>query len=123
LQPADAPTWSQYLTDFDQAVSQAQGGLSDLEGQTPPQDPTALDAYNQLVSDGRGWLAELRNLQATRDGVASWVSGSVTSVEQTGDIYAQGQIPLGGGQLGLVPLIIAGVGLAAFGAAVYGALQ
>lgn len=126
LQPGDAPTWSQYVTDFDAAVSQAQAVLTDLQAQTPPADATALEAYNQLVSDGQGWLTKLRNLQSMRDSVASWVSGLVTSAEQTADIYAQEGIPLGrapGGQLGIVPLVIAGIGLASFAAVVYGALQ
>jgi len=126
LQPSDAPTWSQYLTDFDQAVNRTQQMLGELQAQTPPTDPTALEAYNQLLVDGAGWLDKLRNLQSMRDSVASWVSGLVTSAEQTADIYAQQGIPLGrapGGQLGIVPLVIAGIGLASFAAVVYGALQ
>lgn len=138
LQPGDLPTWQQYINDFDGAIGQVQSVLADLQGQTPPTDPTALDAYNQLVEAGKSWLSRLQALQSMRDSVSSWASGIVSSVQSTADIYAQSEIPLGSiglpgvprsagmprsSQLGIVPLLIAGVGLAAFAAVVYGAIQ
>jgi hypothetical protein len=124
LDPGDAPTWTQYLTDFDQAVSQVQATLSALQSQ-PPADPAASGVYNQLVSDGQAWLGKLRNLQSMRDSVASWLSGIVSEVSDPFVAIGLSGAPPAprAQQLGIVPLIVAGVGLAAFAAVVYGALQ
>lgn len=121
LAPGDVPTWTQYITDFDQAVAQTQAQLSALQAQGPPADPSAAATYAQLLTDGQSWLSKLADLQSMRDSVASWLSGIVSV---TNDPFAQ--IGLSGprsSQLGIVPLVVAGVGLAAFAAVVYGAIQ
>jgi hypothetical protein len=132
LQPSDMPTWQQYLTDFDKAVSMVQQKVAELGDMKPPQDPLGYQTWWQLLQDGQKWLAKLQHLQSTRDSVASWASGLYSGavdvvsrdvIEPIANLFHGAPPARGLGALGIAPLVIAGVGLAAFAAAVYGALK
>jgi hypothetical protein len=140
LDPADQPTWAGYVSDFDaavQTVSNNVAGLVSLGPTIQSNYPQLLAQYQQLLSDGQSWLAKLQGLQATRDKVSAWLSGlwdsytgAVAPLTSKITDVAESIFPLQGlsadqrrQALGIVPLVIAGIGLAAFGAAVYGAIQ
>jgi hypothetical protein len=140
LDPSDEPTWQQYVTDFDtavQAVSTNVASLQQLGSTIQSKYPDLWSQYQQLLADGQAWLAKLQDLQATRNKVTAWMSGlwdTVTNAASTASSavadVAEQLFPLSSltpmqrrQALGIVPLVVAGVGLAAFGAAVYGAIQ
>lgn len=136
LAPSDLPTWQQYITDFDNAIGQVQANLAQLQSMPAPTDAAGYATWQQLISDGASWLSKLQSLQSMRDSVASWTSGLVSSAESAYDTavdWVSRDViepvanalngPRPSSQLGVLPLIIAGIGLAAFAAVVYGALQ
>lgn len=144
LTPDQAASWSQWVTNFDGAVSQTRAAynrLLGLQSVAQQMDAATRARYNQLISDGQNQLQALTNLQQQRNSVASWLSsvgqgissfasGITTSVENvasgawTGLQNAWNSLFAPKSQsMGVVPIIVVGVSIVAAAAVVYAAIQ
>lgn len=121
LTPADAPSWSQWITNFDgvsQSFTDNYNALVALRPWVASSHPEELPAVDQLLSDAQAHIATLTKLKATRDYVASWLSwlqngfnAGVDFVETNAAAAynaAMSWLGLGGvGNLAIAPVIVA----------------
>jgi hypothetical protein len=122
LSPADAPSWTQFVTNFDQAYSDFYTNYNGLMAQGPyiqSTHPELLDYYNSLLQQGSDAAYKLEQLKATRDYVSSWLTylqngvDSAMATAQAAYDNAKSALGLSGlGDLGIAPVIVV-VGLAA----------
>jgi hypothetical protein len=138
LNPADANSWYDWVTNFDQTYQQFQTNWNALLAQSDyvsSTHPELLATYNDLIARGQGHSDTLTQLKATRDYVASWLSwlstgvqsgiDFVTSSAQSAYDAAKAALGLSGipraiyrqrrgmGGLGIAPLVVIGVAAAA----------
>jgi hypothetical protein len=117
LNPAEAPSWYQFVTNFDAAYAQFYDNYNALMAIGPwiqQQHPELLTQYMTLLQDGSNVAYQLEGLKATRNYVYSWLnylSSGVESVMQGAQsAYDYARKSLG---LGAVPVAVVVIGLAA----------
>lgn len=123
LSPADAPSWYQFVTDFDNTYAKFYDNYNGLMATGPyiqNKHPELLDYYGKLLQQGSDAAYKLEQLKATRDYVYSWLNwlqSGLDSVAATAQAaYDNAKHALGLGELGIAPFI-AIVGIAAATAA------
>lgn len=136
LDPADAGSWTNWVTNFDQTYQQFQDNFNGLVAQqdyVTTVHPELLPTFNDLVARGQQNAATLTQLKATRDYVASWLQTVNSGLQTASDfvtgqaqaIYDAAKAALGLGAmprvvlrkglhgLGIAPLVVIGVAAAA----------
>ncbi len=76
LQSADAGSWWDWITNYDQTLANFNAAYAALQAQGPyiqANHPELLSQYNQLMSDAQSHANTLNQLKATRDYVYSWL--------------------------------------------------
>lgn len=77
LNIADAPSWSDWLTNFDAAYDQFNQnyqGLINIGSWVQINAPEKLSEYQSLLSEASNVAAQLDNLKTDRDTIASWLN-------------------------------------------------
>lgn len=122
LNPADAPTWLDFVTKFDATYQNFYDNYNALMSLGPwiqTNHPELLDQYNSMLQNGANNAYTLENLKATRDYIYSWLqwlqqggsdlSTFVSSAAQSA--YSAVTSALGLGEydrgLGFVPVAVA----------------
>lgn len=125
LNPADATSWWDWVTNYDQTLANFQTAYANLVAMTPwvqANHPEMLAQHNALVQEGNQHLQELNDLKATRDYVYSWLnwlwSGASNVANFVGSeatsLYNSALTALGLQGLGIAPVVaVAGVAAAA----------
>jgi hypothetical protein len=124
LDPADVPSWYQFVTQFDDTYKSFYDNYNALMYLGPyiqNNHPELLSQYNAMLQSGSVNASQLEGLKATRDYVYSWlqwvqsgasdVTGFVTGAAQSA--YDWAKKSLGLGDMGFVPVAVAVVGAAA----------
>lgn len=124
LDPADAPSWYQFVTQFDATYASFYDNYNALMALGPyiqTKHPELRPQYDAMLQAGSVNANQLEGLKATRDYVYSWLqwvqsgvsdaSGFVTSAAQTA--YDWAKRSLGLGDIGFIPVAVAVVGAAA----------
>lgn len=127
LQEADAGSWWDWITNYDQTLAQFNQQYTALMNQrayVQNQHPELAPQYNDLVNRAQSNLAKLNELKATRDYVYSWLdwiggglqSGAnfLTSAASNTYNYLLSSLGLGGlGAMGIAPVVAISVAAAA----------
>jgi hypothetical protein len=124
LNPADAPSWYDFITKFDATWNSFQenyDALMQLGPYIQNNHPELLPQYEAMLQAGAVNADQLNGLKATRDYVYSWlqwlqsgasdVSSFVTSAAQNAYDYVKAQLGLG--EMGFVPVAFAVIGVSA----------
>jgi hypothetical protein len=129
LQQADAGSWWDWITNYDNTLAQftqQYNALMSKQSYIQNQHPELVGQYNDLVSRAQSSLRTLNELKATRDYVYSWLDwlgggiqsgvNFVTSNAANTYNYLMASFGLSGiGELGIAPVVV--IGVAAAGAA------
>lgn len=131
LQAADAGSWWNWITNYDQTLTDFNNQyqyLVEMEPYVRAMHPELLPQYNNLISRGNDQIATLNKLKATRDYVASWLDwlyngaasgvNFLTSAATNTYNYLMSSLGLGG--LGIAPVVVIGVAAAAAALVVIG---
>jgi len=126
---AQAPSWSQWITDFDKSwklFNDNYTGLVSVGPYVREKHPELLPQYNKLVEDAQAHYQTLLKLKGVRDQVASWLTQAGHIIGGIGDTLAApfkwigslfgGGSGVSGNGLGIAPIIVA-VGIASASAA------
>lgn len=127
LNPAEAPSWWDFVTKFDATYKSFNDNFSallSLKNYIYSKHPELISTYNRMVADGQANVKKLTELKATRDYVLSWlqwldtgagnVAAFVQSSAQSAYDFALRELGLGEYEgLGFVPLAVAIAGAAA----------
>src|ERR1700682_518310 len=134
LNPADAPSWFDFVTKFDATYASFYDNYNALMSLGPwiqTAHPELLPQYNSMLQAGAVNADQLNSLKATRDYVSSWLAwvqtgaqdmtGFVTSAAQGAYNAVTSALGLGAsdrsavgsglGQLGLIPVAYAVLGV------------
>lgn len=124
LNPADAPTWYDFVTKFDATYNSFYDNYNALMALGPyiqTKHPELLPQYMAMLQSGAVNADKLEGLKATRDYVWSWLqwlqtgasdaSGFVTGAAQGAYDWAKRQLGLG--EMGIVPVAVAVIGVSA----------
>lgn len=87
LNPSDAPSWYQFVTDFDTAYGQFYDNYNGLMATGPylqQNHPEMMADYNQLLQDGSTIAYKLEQLKAQRDYIYSWLQWLQTGASNIG---------------------------------------
>lgn len=123
LQTADAPKWSQWVTDFDKTLvnfKNTYGGLANLKSWVAAH-PQYSAEYTRVMSRGAADAIKLADLKKTRDAVYTWLNGigkffasGYDAVSKTaGEAFDYLKARFGLGDIGIVPVIYVLVGVGA----------
>lgn len=124
LQPADAGSWWDWITNYDQTLKTFNQQYNQLLSQAAyvrNQHPELLDQYESLLNSAKEHLQTLNTLKATRDYVYSWLDwlnngakqgiNFLTSAASNTYNYLMSSLGLQG--LGIAPVVVIGVAAAA----------
>lgn len=124
LNPADAPSWYDFVTQFDATYSSFYDNYNAIMTLGPyiqNNHPELLPQYNAMLQAGSVNANQLEQLKATRDYVYSWLqwvqtgaadaTGFVTGAAQSAYDWAKKQLGLG--EMGFVPVAVAVIGASA----------
>jgi hypothetical protein len=113
LNPNDAPSWSEFVTNYDAAAQQFNTTLSNLQSlnQVAQTHPAMLAQYQQLLAEGQADQQLMQELGQTRNVVAQWlqqigssantITSEATHIWQQSEIGAQEAWNYIAGELGL----------------------
>jgi hypothetical protein len=76
LNPADAPSWSQFVTNFDAAAANFQRVLSNLQANgsyVSSRHPELQSQYNSLLAEGQYNANLMGELRETRNTIQNWL--------------------------------------------------
>lgn len=128
LNPNDAPSWLDFVTQFDATYQNFYDNYNALMSLGPwvqTNHPELLSQYNDMLNRGASNAYQLEQLKATRDYVYSWlqwlqsgasdISTFVSSSAQSAYDYLKSEFGLSGydGGLGFIPVAVAAVSAAA----------
>jgi hypothetical protein len=119
---AQAPTWSQWITDFDKSWNLFNENYSGLKAVGPyvySKHPELVPQYEKLMSTAQEHYNTLVRLRDVRNSVANWLTGFTGGLANVLAAPARWLSGLFGGGLnglGVAPLIVA-VGIASAGTA------
>jgi hypothetical protein len=124
LNPADAPSWYDFITKFDATYASFYDNYNALMYLGPyiqNSHPELLSQYNAMLQAGAVNADQLEGLKATRDYVYSWLqwletgagdaAGFVGSAAQSAYDWAKRQLGLG--EMGIIPVAVAVIGVSA----------